>query len=75
MLLEAFLHVRTVANQYAMDQLYSQAGAVGRGWEPVEMVRKYAHLPTAHLVGYVDRLSRKKLVGDVEFTTISLRLC
>ena len=73
MILEAFLHVRTVANQYAMDQLYSQAGAVGRGWEPVEMVRKYAHLPTAHLVGYVDRLSSIKLVGNGELATIQLR--
>ena len=30
------------------------------GWECVEMVRKYAHLSSEHLVEYVDRLSALK---------------
>ncbi|CAG0942230.1 Tyrosine recombinase XerC [Anaerolineae bacterium] len=34
------------------------------GWECVEMVRKYAHLSSEHLVEYVDRLSRLKAVGS-----------
>ena len=42
------------------------------GWESVEMVRKYAHLSTAHLVGYVDRLSGLKLVGKEEMATFPL---
>ena len=39
------------------------------GWESVEMVRRYAHLSTAHLVGYVDRLSGLKLVGKEDVAT------
>lgn len=27
------------------------------GWESVEMVRRYAHLSSEHLAGYVDRMS------------------
>jgi len=45
------------------------------GWECVEMVRKYAHLSSEHLSGYVDRLSRLKLIeNDQEnLATIGLR--
>lgn len=45
------------------------------GWECVEMVRKYAHFSTDHLVEYVDRLSRLKVVGNesAEIATIGLR--
>ena len=46
------------------------------GWECVEMVRKYAHLSSEHLVEYVDRLSGLKLVGGKgmgEVATIGLR--
>ncbi|PWB40254.1 MAG: site-specific integrase [Rhodocyclales bacterium] len=39
------------------------------GWESAEMVRRYAHLSTEHLAGYVDRLSSLKLVvGGGEVT-------
>jgi integrase len=34
------------------------------GWESVEMVRRYAHLSSEHLAGYVDRLSVLRVVGD-----------
>jgi integrase len=34
------------------------------GWESVEMVRRYAHLSSEHLAGYVDRLSAFHVVGD-----------
>ena len=43
------------------------------GWECVEMVRKYAHLSSEHLAGYVDRLSGLKPVGNGEVATIQLR--
>ena len=43
------------------------------GWECVEMVRKYAHLSSEHLAGYVDRLSGMKPVGNGEVATIQLR--
>jgi integrase len=43
------------------------------GWECVEMVRKYAHLSTAHLAEYVDRLSSLRLVGSEEVATLGLR--
>ena len=45
------------------------------GWECVEMVRKYAHLSSEHLVEYVDRLSGLKVVGNesAELATIGLR--
>ena len=32
------------------------------GWESVEMVRRYAHLSSEHLAGYVDRLSAFRTV-------------
>lgn len=34
------------------------------GWESVEMVRRYAHLSSEHLAGYVDRLSALQVVGS-----------
>jgi integrase len=34
------------------------------GWESVEMVRRYAHLSSEHLAGYVDRLSALRAVGE-----------
>lgn len=43
------------------------------GWESAEMVRRYAHLSTEHLAGYVDRLSGLKLVGGGEDVTMQLR--
>lgn len=45
------------------------------GWECVEMVRKYAHLSSEHLVEYVDRLSRLKVVENTagELATLELR--
>ena len=45
------------------------------GWECVEMVRKYAHLSSEHLIDYVDRLSSLKLVGSSsgEMAAIGLR--
>lgn len=43
------------------------------GWECVEMVRKYAHLSSAHLMDYVDRASGLKLVADGEKVTNQLR--
>src|SRR5450759_3013497 len=49
-------HVQAGTPLYVLQEL--------GGWESVEMVRRYAHLSTAHLVGYVDRLSGLKLVGN-----------
>lgn len=43
------------------------------GWESPEMVRRYAHLSTKHLAGYVDRLSGLKLVGGSEVASKRLR--
>lgn len=43
------------------------------GWECVEMVRKYAHLSTAHLTDYVDRVSSLRLVAKDGVATIQLR--
>ena len=43
------------------------------GWECVEMVRKYAHLSTAHLTEYVDRVSQLRLVASEGVATIGLR--
>jgi integrase len=34
------------------------------GWESVEVVRRYAHLSSAHLAEYVDRLSALRVVQD-----------
>jgi hypothetical protein len=42
---------------------HAQAGALLHvlqergGWQSAEMVRKYAHLSSEHLAGYVDRMS------------------
>ena len=58
-------HVQAGTPLYVLQEL--------GGWESVEMVRRYAHLSTAHLVGYVDRLSGIKLVGKEEVSTIQLR--
>jgi beta-glucosidase/6-phospho-beta-glucosidase/beta-galactosidase len=45
------------------------------GWESVEMVRKYAHLSSEHLIDYVDRVSILKLVtsSTEEGVTFGLR--
>ena len=42
------------------------------GWECVEMVRKYAHLSTAHLADYVDRLSSLRLAAQDGVATFRL---
>lgn len=42
------------------------------GWECVEMVRKYAHLSSAHLAEYVDRLSNFR-AAEGAAATIQLR--
>ena len=34
------------------------------GWESVEMVRRYAHLSSAHLAEYVDRLFAIRAIDD-----------
>jgi integrase len=39
------------------------------GWECVEMVRKYAHLSSEHLVEYVDRLSGLKRVDSLRLAS------
>ena len=44
------------------------------GWECAEMVRKYAHLSTAHLAEYVDRVSNVRLVGSEGVATNWLRV-
>jgi hypothetical protein len=49
--------------------LIAEAG----GWECVEMVRKYAHLASDHLVQYADRMSGLRLVHDGEAATMGLR--
>lgn len=41
-------------------------------WECVEMVRRYAHLSSDHLVQYVDRMSGLRLVQDGEVATLRL---
>ncbi len=43
------------------------------GWECAEMVRKYAHLSTAHLAEYVDRVSNVRLVASEGVATNQLR--
>jgi len=43
------------------------------GWESAEMVRKYAHLSTAHLTDYVDRLSGLRVVSSDGVATFRLR--
>ena len=60
-------HVQAGTPLYVLQEL--------GGWECVEMVRKYAHLSSDHLVEYVDRLSRLKVVENKsgEFATILQR--
>lgn len=43
------------------------------GWECVEMVRKYAHLSSADLADYVDRLSGLRLAAQDGVATFRLR--
>jgi hypothetical protein len=44
------------------------------GWESVEMVRRYAHLSSDHLVAYVDRMSGSlKAVNESKGVTNQLR--
>ena len=44
------------------------------GWESVEMVRRYAHLSSDHLVAYVDRMSGSlKAVNGSKRVTNQLR--
>ena len=38
-------------------------------WECVEMVRKYAHLASDHLVQYVDRMSGLRVMQDGKVAT------
>ena len=40
-------------------------------WDCVEMVRKYAHLASDHLVQYVDRMSGLRLVQDENVAAFS----
>jgi len=42
------------------------------GWECVDMVRKYAHLSTAHLTEYVDHVSSLRLVASDGVATFRL---
>ena len=42
-------------------------------WECVEMVRKYAHLASDHLVQYVDRMSGLRVVQEGDLATVGLR--
>lgn len=60
-------HVQAGTPLYVLQEL--------GGWESVEMVRKYAHLSSEHLVKYVDRLSGLKLVQNEtrEMATIGLQ--
>ena len=44
------------------------------GWESVEMVRRYAHLSTAHLAEYVDRVSSVRLAALEGVATNQLRV-
>ncbi|WP_367025438.1 site-specific integrase [Methylococcus sp. ANG] len=43
------------------------------GWETVDMVRRYAHLSSEHLAGYVDRVSGLRVVEGEKPATIRLR--
>ncbi len=58
-------HVQAGTPLYVLQELGS--------WECVEMVRKYAHLASDHLMQYVDRMSGPRLVQDGEVATIGLR--
>jgi hypothetical protein len=39
------------------------------GWQVLEMVLKYAHLASDHLVQYVDRMSGLRVVQDGKVAT------
>ncbi len=54
-------HVQAGTPLYVLQELGS--------WECVEMVRKYAHLASDHLVQYVDRMSGLRLVQDGKVAT------
>ena len=43
------------------------------GWESVEMVRRYAHLSSAHLAEYVDRMAQYRAADTPRAATIPLR--
>ena len=51
-------HVQAGTPLYVLQEL--------GGWESVEMVRKYAHLSSQHLIGYVDRLSEMQVHTKTE---------
>ena len=54
-------HVQAGTPLYVLQELGS--------WECVEMVRKYAHLASDHLVQYVDRMSGLRVVQDGKVAT------
>lgn len=56
-------HVQAGTRLYVLQEL-------GR-WECLEMVRKYAHLASDHLVQYVDRMSGLSVVQDGKVATFS----
>ena len=43
------------------------------GWESVGMVRRYAHLSSAHLAEYVDRMAQFRAADTPRAVTIQLR--
>ena len=51
---------------YALQELGS--------WECVELVRKYAHLASDHLLQHADRMSGLRLVQDGEVATNRLQV-
>jgi integrase len=40
------------------------------GWESAEMVRRYAHLSSEHLAGYVERFSGLHLLNGYDLATV-----
>lgn len=40
------------------------------GWESAEMVRRYAHLSSEHLAGYVGKFSGLQLVSGYDLATV-----
>ena len=40
------------------------------GWESAEMVRRYAHLSSEHLAGYVEKFSELRLVSGYDLATV-----
>src|SRR6476620_4214211 len=54
-------HVQAGTPLYVLQELGS--------WECVEMVRKYAHLASDHLVQYVDRMSGLRVMQDGKVAT------